>query len=459
VASLLSKLLNRTPVPFAPRMQVQMPWFQRSGATAQMAAMGSVGTLFAIVSRLANSTAQVEWKLYRKAASGKDEDRTEVTRHAALDLWNRPNPYMPQQEFVEAQQQHLELTGESWWVIARDPRSPLPLEMWPVRPDRMAPVPDPVDFVARYEYSGPNGEVIPLRRDEVIFLRTPNPLDPYRGMGPVQTIMADLDADRYTSEWNRNFFINSAEPGGIIEVDRRLDDTEFNELRDRWQESHQGVSNAHRVAILEMGKWVSNTFSQRDMQFVELRQVSSERIREAFGFPKPILGGVDDVNRANAEAAQYVYAKWLQVPRLERIKDALNFELLPMYGPEAARSLEFDYENPVPDDEAAENAELTARANAAVALVNVGFDPAAVLKAVDLPDMLYGGGPSPVAAPLPPGTQTPAVPPAPAAPVAARLDIHHHSGGDMSARSLSLFDLQRARKPFVNGHHVRDGAQ
>jgi hypothetical protein len=47
-------------------------------------------------------------------------------------------------------------------------------------------------------------------------------MDPYRGMGVVQTILVDLDATRASAEWNRNFFLNSAEPGGIVEVDRRL---------------------------------------------------------------------------------------------------------------------------------------------------------------------------------------------------------------------------------------------
>ncbi|KKK81335.1 hypothetical protein LCGC14_2814460, partial [marine sediment metagenome] len=60
--------------------------------------------------------------------------------------------------------------------------------------------------------------------DDVVQLKMPNPLDPYRGMGPVQSILADLDSERYSAAWNRNFFINGAEPGGIIEVDRRLDD-------------------------------------------------------------------------------------------------------------------------------------------------------------------------------------------------------------------------------------------
>jgi hypothetical protein len=106
-------LLNRTPVPYVSGHNVSIPWRQPSGAEAQMRAMGTVGTLFAIVNRTSNATALVNWRLYRKAASGLKEDRTEVTTHPALQLWNRPNSFYTRQEFVETEQQHIDLTGDA----------------------------------------------------------------------------------------------------------------------------------------------------------------------------------------------------------------------------------------------------------------------------------------------------------------------------------------------------------
>lgn len=391
VGALAEGLRGKSPVPYVARGAGR--WggqFYRTDAEAQMRAMGSVGTLFAIVNRTSNATAQVEWKLWRKAKSGLPEDRTEVTTHAALDLWNRPNPFMPRQEFVETFQQHVDLTGEAWWVVVRHPKAKsIPLELWPVRPDRMLPVPDPERFLAGYMYLGPGGERIPLELDQVIQLRMPNPCDPYRGMGPVQSVLADLDATRYSAEWNRSFFLNSAEPGGIIEVDNRLGDEEFNELRDRWNEQHRGVANAHRVAILEHGVWKDRKLSQRDMQFVELRDVSSKVIREAFGMPKFAVGDVEDINRATAEASKSWFAEQLTVPRLERIKAAVNCDLLKLFGPTAA-GLEFDYENPVPPDQEAQNAERESKTRSAKDLIEAGAYGPAVLEALGLPEVPFG---------------------------------------------------------------------
>jgi HK97 family phage portal protein len=387
-----------------------------------MRAMGSVGTLFAIVSRLANATAQNEWKLYRSAASGKDEDRTEVTSHAALDIWRKPNRFFTGQEFVETFEQHVDLVGEGWWIVGRNPRMrSVPLELWPVRPDRMMPVPSAEGFLAGYIYLGPDGDQIPLQLDEVIQLRMPNPLDIYRGMGPVQSLLADLDSARYSAEWNRNFFVNGAGPGGILQVEKRLGDDEFAELTARWREQHQGVANAHRVAIVEQGQWVDSTYTMRDMQFAELRNVQREIIREAFGFPKPMLGTVDDSNRANMEAADVMFARWLIQPRLERIKQALNSDFLPLFGT-TGKGVEFDYESPVPNDRTADSAELTAKTAAYQVLVNAGVEPDDAAEVCELPRMkikIVEPLPAPVAPPaLPPGQPEPAPNPTPPAPSA-----------------------------------------
>ncbi|MFD6735927.1 phage portal protein, partial [Micromonospora aurantiaca] len=197
----------------------------------------------------------------------------------------------------------------------------------------------------------------------------------------------DLDATKASAEWNASFFRNSAEPGGVVEVDRRLTDDEFREFTTRWGEQHRGVSNAHRVGVLENGlKWVDRKYSMRDMQFTELRGVNREIIREALGFPKPMLGSTDDVNRANAEAAGFVFARWLIQPRLERVREMLNTRLLPLYGA-TGRGLEFDFVSPVPEDKAADADVLHKRSLAAATLQNAGFAPADILKVVDLPEM------------------------------------------------------------------------
>jgi len=396
----------------------------RGSVEAQLKAMGSVGTLFGIVDRTSTACSLVDWHLYRKNTDGRkrygpqEDNRVEVTQHLALDIWNHPNDFTTRQELVEAGQQHIDLTGEGWMVISYlDAAHKIPGEIWgPIRPDKMAPVEHPTKFISGYVYRGPDGEQVPLDIDEVIFIRRPNPLDMYRGMGPVQAVLTDLDATKYSAEWNRNFFLNSAEPGGLIEVDATLDDTEFQDMRRRWNEQHKGVGKAHRVAILEHGKWVDRAFSQRDMQFAQLRTVSRDTIMEAFGFPKSMLGVTEDVNRANAVTGKAMFAEDLTIPRLERWKLALNNDFLPRFGA-TGKGLEFDYDSPIPEFAEEENARLTAQTTAYKTLIDAGVDPDDAAEVCELPKMGNTPRPQITLVPTPPPAADPtAEPPAPPEP-------------------------------------------
>lgn len=429
MTSLIGKLLNArssptstAPVPYSgTRVNSLSSMYGASDPETFMRAYGQNGTIFSMVRLLCQSTAKPQWHLYRKqpqdgrrryttADQGSDQ-RTEVVQHQALNVLNSPAsirfknldiPVYTRFTLLETSQMFLELTGESWLVVQRDPRASFPTGLWPVRPDRMTPVPSKDNYLLGYVYTGPSGEQIPLQLDEVILTKYPNPLDPYRGLGPVQTILTDVDAAKYSATWNRNFFLNSAIPGGVIQADHRLDDDEWTEFTNRWREGHRGVGAAHRVAVLEAGMtWVPNAHTVRDMDFANLRNVARDVMREAFAMHKTMLGVADDVNRANAETAEEVFESWQVTPRLDRWAETFNAQFLPLFG-SAGEGVEFDYEDPVSTNREADALELTAKAKAAQALVAAGYDPSDVLETVGLPDMGVAEK----------ATQLPAVPPA-----------------------------------------------
>jgi HK97 family phage portal protein len=448
MASLLGKLIDAASKPGAggqasppvPYSGTSINLASMTGASndpqGYMRAYGSSGTVFSIVSMLARQTAKKRWHLYRQApvdgrvryttADRGSDQRVEVINHWAINLWRKPNVWTTGFQFRELGQTYLDLTGEDYIVVGRDARASFPMSLWQVRPDRMQPVPSRDNYLAGYVYQGPNGEVVPLQVDEVIQLKYPNPFDPFHGLGPVQSILVDIDAAKYSAQWNRNFFLNSATPGGVIQVDKRLDDEEWNELTNRWRETHRGVGAAHRVAVLEQGAtWVPNAHSMRDMDFAGLRNVSRDVIREAFAMHKAILGTSDDVNRANAQTAQEHFESFLIEDRLARWRDTLDFAYLPLFG-STGEGVEMDYEDPVTGNREADALELFNKARAAQLLVNSGYEPGDVLEAVGLPDMGVAER----------ATQAPALPPAwvPAlAPGAPGGTPQEPAGGDSGA--------------------------
>ncbi len=381
--------------------------------TEALEASGRNGTLFAIINQLSTAVAAVDWHLHRttgadgrRMRSGTTCDECDepgvqfVPAHPALSVINRPNDFFTWMLFAETFQQHLDLVGEAWWVAAW--LAGKLIELWPVRPDRMAPVRDPKKFILGYVYRSPDGQLVPLKLNEVIMLRTPAPWDPYRGAGAVQTLLNNVYGSEYAAQWNRRFFENSAIPGGIVEMPVHLSDPEWDEFQLRWAESHRGVSNAHTVATLEYGaKWIDVKYTQRDMEFAELRRVSREEIREAFAIHGQVLGLSENVNRANAEAGEYGFAKRQVVPRAERIKDVLNGPFMKLFGDSMGKGYEFVYTSPVPEDREGDNAERISKATAFATLVGAGVDHEDAAQVAGLPPMKRAPEPKPV--PVAPG--------------------------------------------------------
>lgn len=471
------------PIPFATKWNTNGGLYgaAQGDRFTQLSAMGMQGTLFAIIQLLSTgSQAYGPWHLYRKEQDGRvryarhadksPDQRREVVRHQALRLWNRPNDFMTGEQFREIGWQFMELVGEWYWVLNRGPSGTgIPIEMWPVRPDRMEPVPHSEKFLAGWVYTGPSGESVPLEVSEVIQIKYPNPLDPYRGLSAVQSVLSDIDAAKYTSEWTRNFFLNSAQPGGVVTFAKRLTDDEFNEFTARWREQHQGIARGHRVGVLEQGAtWTPNNWTIKDLDLGTVRTNISDMIRQAYRIHQAMLGNSEDVNRANAETAEEVHVAWQEIPRLNRERGVLNSSYLEMF--DAQDEVEFDYENPAPASANDVMEELQIKAAAAELMVAAGWDPAEVLQVVGFPPMKYTP-PAKIQKPTGSPAETKPLDPAehdgnpktqpsekPATPAAQPEPPHRHVSGLLEDLDESVFrDLgPMLREAFtvakVNGH-------
>jgi HK97 family phage portal protein len=409
-----------------PRVQVNPQYntsgflsgFRNQDRATMLQAMTSIGDVYGQVSLVASAVARTHWTLYRKTspdgrrryttADHGDDQRVQVTRHAALDLWNRPIKFLTQRAFLQGTQQHMELTGEGYWVFQRVPGFSTPLNMIYVRPDRMEAVPGD-GFLAGWIYTDPNGQKVPLQVEEVIgppsMVIAPDPLNIMHGISPLQSVMTDIQAASYAMTWNRNFFYNDARPGGVIDTNApTMTDKQFKEFTSRWRESHKGISAAGAVAVLENGaKFTAVSPNMRDMQFAELRTMARDNIRRGWRIQPSLMGDVEDVNRANAETAQESFNRDIVSERLDIVKDVLNGPYLDLFS--AADQVEFDYADPVPENREADNSELTAKANAFAQFVSNGMDPHDALELAGLPDANFDTQPE-LAEPATPDAST-----------------------------------------------------
>lgn len=280
----------------------------------------------------------------------------EVESSPLLDLINKVNPTMTKHELFTATQAFKDLDGNAFWYLARDNDGKGDiLEIYPLRPDKVQIVPskdNPLQ-VDGYIFTQPDGQKIPFAPQEILHFKAFNPLGyhpfPHRGMGVVEAAAWAIDTDNEARTWNYNFFKNSARPDGILTTagDSAMSPEEYQRLQEEWNAKHNSSDNAHKVAVLGGGMtWTEIARSQKDMDFYQQRLFNRDEILSMFRVPKSIIGITDDVNRANADAAIYVFALRTVKPLMQQIVDTLNEFLVAEFG----EDLQLVFESPVAED-------------------------------------------------------------------------------------------------------------
>jgi phage portal protein BeeE len=385
---------SRPPIPYtyeAEKYSVGNRLFGASGKESQLKLTTGESTLFSVLQLISGDTAAVKWYGEREQTTpNPDQEPPRVTEKdsLAVKLWQKPNKFMTGKFVRTMMTWHYRAVGEAWAVMdfLGKPGIGTPRAWWPVRPDRMWPVPDPDDFLIGYIYVAPDGTKIPLELAEVMRMTFPHPMDPHRGLGVVQTLGTTLGVSLTSEQWIAKFFDNDASPGGIIEIEQGLPDMEYNRLRQRWNEQHRGVNKAHRIAILEYGTFKQRQFNMKDMQFAEIRNLTRDSVLEGFRIHKHKMGISENVNLANAFAADTTFAKDEKVTNLEEWSELANGQYRELFGPPGA-SVRLCYENPVPSDKADDRAEREAKIRDAIALAEAGVDWDEACDFVGLPRM------------------------------------------------------------------------
>lgn len=304
------------------------------------------GWVYACVNAIAEEIATINLRLIRKTKDG----RQELDNHLALNLLHDVNPFMSSSELFLGTQAYLELDGNAFWYLPKGSITKKPGEIWLLDPTRVYVVKSAEKFIGGYVYKNEKGQDVPLVIDEIIHFKRFNPINRYRGIGTVQAAALAVDIDTFSAQWNKNFFYNAAIPSAVLETEGQITEEQYNRIKAKWDVSHRGLENAHKLAILQGGlKFKPMNLSQRDMEFLEQRRFSRDEILGIFRVSKSVLGITEDVNRANAEASEFIFAKRVIKPRMQFITDRLNEFYIPLFREDQTK-LEFVFTDPVPQN-------------------------------------------------------------------------------------------------------------
>lgn len=309
----------------APQYETVTKWDDWSDEQIERLAVTS-GWIYSDINITASTLAPLEFGVFEKTS---DEGLQEVVLHDFEVLFEWPNEFMDQAWLMEYSVWWYQLRGESYWWLVPD-RSGQLAEIWPIPASRMQPVPDPKTYIKGYAYKmKQGGESILIPKEQVCFVRRPNPFDYHRGMSPISAYRMTLESDTSAAKWNRDTFENELVLRMMINLPQDTSDPVYHSLKQELIDELQKkgrrwwIGRAGDVDIKELG------MKPKDIEFLALREFARKEMDRVYGIPEGFWSEM--ATRANAEAARTTFIEQAVWPIATKFHHAISGQILRRY--------------------------------------------------------------------------------------------------------------------------------
>lgn len=247
-------------------------------------------------------------------------------------LHDEPNPEMTSFVFRETLMSHLLIWGNAYAQIIRDGAGRV-LGMYPLLPDKMEVQRDDKGNIY-YVYSRNSDENptfkeygnIKLKAEDVLHIPGLG-FDGLIGYSPIAMAKNAVGMTLACEEYGASFFANGANPGGVLEHPGVLKDP--SKVRESWNSVYRGVSNAHKIAVLEEGmKYQQIGIPPEEAQFLETRKFQINEIARLYRIPPHMVGDLDKSSFSNIEQQSLEFVKYTLDPWVIRWEQSLQRSLL-----------------------------------------------------------------------------------------------------------------------------------
>lgn len=247
-------------------------------------------------------------------------------------LHDEPNPEMTSFVFRETLMSHLLIWGNAYAQIIRDGAGRV-LGLYPLLPDKMEVQRDDKGNIY-YVYSRNSDENpmfkeygnIKLKAEDVLHIPGLG-FDGLIGYSPIAMAKNAVGMKLACEEYGASFFANGANPGGVLEHPGVLKDP--SKVRESWNSVYRGVSNAHKIAVLEEGmKYQQIGIPPEEAQFLETRKFQINEIARLYRIPPHMVGDLDKSSFSNIEQQSLEFVKYTLDPWVIRWEQSLQRSLL-----------------------------------------------------------------------------------------------------------------------------------
>ena len=271
--------------------------------------------------------------------SDEDEADEVETKDPLRMLLRRPNALGGGLKFWRMISQHFDLAGGTFLFMTSGktdaPIRPgeVPGAVWPVREDHVEILLDENNRPKTYQFDAA-GKRVSFPEHAVAHLYDADPDNPMRGIGPMQAAFRVANNLFKAEAFDDALVENGGQIGGIITpLEGELTDAQAQELQESLHQEHLTPKKSGRYAVIPKGVKVEQTaFSPRDMQAKDLRVLGRNHEMMIFGVTPPLLGIVEDVNRANGSEARRVFYESHGIPTLKFLADEFEAHVLPKIG-------------------------------------------------------------------------------------------------------------------------------
>ncbi len=286
------------------------------------------GWVFGAVNAIAEEYSSIDLRLMKNNKNG---DKEQVFDHPADKLLNYVNEGFTRDLLFFRLGANLELEGKEYWLILRNGLNQ-PGEIMPLQPWRVKILLDEYNTIIGYRYNGGNGTSYTFAPDQIVMFRNFNPKDDYEGMSTLEAARLPAETDEAAKLYDRQFMRNFARPDVILKFDTTLTKEQKAKLKEQWKQEYGGPRNAGKMLIAPKGMEV-DTFNvnHADMEYVEKRKYTRDEILGIFKVPKIMLGVTEDINRATADAAIYIFQRLNTIPKMRRAASFLTEFYLPLF--------------------------------------------------------------------------------------------------------------------------------
>ena len=278
---------------------------------------------WAAVRIISGTVASLPFKVYRHLENGGKQ--SDPTHKVYQLLHDRPNEYMDALTFIETRQAHVLTYGNGFAEIQRDGAG-RPIALWPLLPDRTERK-MMKDGTPYYEIRSQTGETAYLRDENVLHIKGLG-FDGYTGYNVVAYHKEAIGYGAAVKQYGSRFFSKDGTPGGILEHPNNLTKEAAERLQKSWEDTYTGLSQSHRVAILEEGmKWTKMGVDPEQAQSIETQKYTVEDCARIFQIPPHKLGSTEHTSYSSNEENNIDFVTMTMYYWFRKWEEECNYKL------------------------------------------------------------------------------------------------------------------------------------